>query len=322
MKLTFVLLIFISTECLAASTDVCEFLKLPNCHGVTRQLRRSSFPTSPSSTTAANLNPANVSLDRGIGLDIMYQPKNSLLFGLSSGTGKMGGALISGSIENSFFGNRAPELDEEMADRMVNDKQYRNKKFTFAIAAKLFSQKNYGLDAGLILKRHPLIKKINPGFGLSGRLWKFSFGASSYKDDYFVDLTKFSPIGATQTYSELSGKKSIQDTYTVTTYAMGLRVWNFAFDYGLIKSKPDFYKDETVITIYSSSFNYKNLLLNLAVRNESSNTYDNIDERLKVKQPSNIYSGVQYSINDHILFGVHYNYFLLNEMSISTTLFI
>lgn len=302
------------------ATDICEFIKVPSCRGVTRQLRRTSAGSIPSTTTAMSMNPANVTFDRGVGLDIIGQSGNPLLFGLSTGTGKMGGALINGSIENSFFGNRAPEDAEAFLERYGADKQYRNKKISLAIGGRLISNKKAGLDLGIILKRHPEIKKINPGIGLSGRIWKISFGASYYKDDYFIDLTKLTIPGTGLPFPT----KNIQEKFNVTTYTVGTRIGDLALDYGIINtSKIKFYDEETKISIFSASYHYNNFLISGALRKEHSNAPIVEDGILKAEDDkSEIYTGLQYSINSHIIIGVHYNYFLLKEPSLSATLFL
>lgn len=320
MYFFFLTALFFSLDAFSQATDICEFIKVPNCRGVTRQLRRTSAGSIPSTTTAMSMNPANVSFDRGIGLDIMAQASNPLLFGLSTGTGRMGGALINGSIENSFFGNRAPEEPYAMADRVDASKQYRNKKLSIALGARLLQNKKVGLDLGVIVKRHPEVKKINPGVGLSGRIWKISFGASYYKDDYFIDLSNRYQPGTNIPYPE----DSIQEKFNVTTYTVGTRIGDLALDYGVINtSKIDLYEDPTKISIFSASYHYNNFLLSGAVRKEHSNApaiKDGLPEREVDKQ--SVYSGIQYSVNAHIILGLHYNYFLLKEPSLSLTLFL
>lgn len=308
----------------ATQSDICDILNLPNCRGVTRQLRRNTFQTAPTTSTASNLNPANVSFDKGLGVEAMAQANNPVLFSLTSGTGKMGGALISGAMDNSFFGNRTPELDEDFRDRHVNDKQYKNKKYTFALGAKLLSQKNVGLDLGVLLKRHSEVKKINPGVGVSGRFWLIHFGASMYRDDMFINFEDTINEESGMRYSDLEGKKSIDENFLVTTFTIGTRIKNFAFDMGTIKSKLDYYDQvETNIVIYSGSFYYKDFLFNLAMRKESSGAPIYEDGRVQEqKEKSETYYGIQYSLNRHIIFGVNYNYFLLNEMSATVSLFI
>lgn len=309
-----------SFNAFSQATDICDFIKMPNCRGVTKQLRRTSASSIPSTTTATSMNPANVSFDRGVGLDIMAQPGNPLLFGLSSGTGKMGGALINGSIENSFFGNRAPELPEVQAEREHAEKQYRNKKLALAVGARLINNKKVSLDLGVIAKRHPEIKKINPGIGLSGRIWKISFGASYYKDDYFIDLNKLINPDTGLAFPQ----KSISEDFNVTTYTVGTRIGDLGLDYGVINtSKIDFYEDPTTISIFSASYHYNNFLLSGALRQEHSQApiiVDGIPEREDDKH--SVYAGLQYSVNAHIIFGVHYNYFLLKEPSFSATFFL
>ena len=309
-----------SFDAFSQATDICDFIKMKNCRGVTKQLRRTSASSIPSTTTAMSMNPANVSFDRGIGLDIMAQASNPLLFGLSTGTGKMGGALINGSIENSFFGNRAPELSYVQADRELANKQYRNKKLALAVGARLISNKKASLDLGVIVKRHPELKKINPGVGISGRIWKISFGASFYKDDYFIDLSKQINPDDQLPYTE----KSISEDFNVTTYTIGTRIGDLGLDYGVINtSQIDFYEDPTTISIFSASYHYNNFLLSGAFRQEHSQApiiIDGLPERQDDK--SSVYAGLQYSINAHIILGLHYNYFLLKEPSFSATLFL
>jgi hypothetical protein len=42
-------------------------------------------------------------LTGGAGLEAIAQPSNPVRFSMTSGTGKMGGALIAGPLDNSFF---------------------------------------------------------------------------------------------------------------------------------------------------------------------------------------------------------------------------
>ena len=320
MYLILVSILLFSVDAFSQATDICEFIKMPSCRGVTRQIRRTSAGSIPSTTTAMSMNPANVTFDRGLGLDIMAQASNPLLFGLSTGTGKMGGALISGSIENSFFGNRAPEEPYAMADRIQGHKQYRNKKIGVALGARLISNKKAGLDIGIIAKRHPEIKKINPGIGLSGRVWKLSFGVSHYKDDYYIDFRNL-----TQPNSNLPFPiKELQEDFTVTTYTVGTRIGDLALDYGVINtSKIDFYEDKTSISIFSASYHYNNFLLSGALRTENSSAPEIKDGIPRDNdEKSSIYTAIQYSVNAHIVLGIHYNYFLLKEPSLSATFFL
>lgn len=183
----------------------------------------------------------------------------------------MGGALISGSRDNSFFGNRTPELDEEFIFRQQNNIQFKDEKLSFVAGAKLYSSKKMGLDVGAILKRHSDVKSINPGFGISGRLWMIHFGASFFRDDAFIDFTKTIDPQTGLPYSMTYGKKNYSENFGVMTYTVGTRIRNFAFDVGSIKSTLDFYNGEqTDISIYSASYQYNDFLFNLAHRKETS----------------------------------------------------
>lgn len=307
----------------APSSDICDLVDIPKCRGITKQLRRNTFQTAPNTSSAANLNPANVSYDRGLGVEALAQANNPLLFSLVSGTGRMGGALISGSLDNSFFGNRTPELPENFFERSKDDKQFKNRKLSLALGGKLISHRNAGFDIGVILKRHSDVKKVNPGIGASGRLFFFHFGASVYQDDFFLDLTRNIEPTSGQLYSVLLGKDHLEEKFTVTTYTFGTRIKNLSLDMASIRSKLKFYEDPTEIKIFSAGFHYKDFLLNAAIRKESSNAlYFDGDELVEKKEKSGNFFALQYSLSRNIIFGLNYNFFLLNEMSLSATFFI
>lgn len=325
MRFVFCLLLisFIPLSTKAASQDICDIIKIPNCPGVTKQLRRTTFPTAPTPATAAVLNPSNVSFDRGFGLEAIVQAKNPVFYSITSGTGKMGGALISGSLDNSFFGNRVPELNESIIERSANDQQFKPRKLSFALGAKLFSNRKAGLDFGVILKRHSDIKEINTGAGLSGRFGIFHLGASIFQDDSSIDLTRYDDPQTGLPYSATYGKDRWNDKFTVKTITGGMRYRNFAVDVGSINSQPEFFSEETKIMLYSAAYHFKNFLLNVAYRQEHSSVPVYKDGELEVEQDkSAIFSSLQYSLSKHLIIGVNYNYFLLDEVSLSGTIFI
>ena len=137
-----------------------------------------------------------MSTDRGFGGEFLLQANNPVSFNLVGGSGKFGGALISPTLENSFFGVRVPELPENFLDRSQDKKRFDNKKLSFALGGKILREKNYGLDFGLLFKRHSEVKKIRTGVGLSGRLFFLNFGTSYYKDDFWVDYEHTKMDGA------------------------------------------------------------------------------------------------------------------------------
>lgn len=323
-----ILLLFIvsiSIGAQASSPNLCDILNIPNCEGITKQFRRTSSQSLPSPATSANLNPATVSFDRGLGLEMIHQPGNPVNFNVASGTGKLGGALISSSLENGFFGNRVPELDQPYIDRNEDQKQYKSKKLTLALGHKLINKRSFGADMGIILKRHSEIKDVNFGVGLSMRFGPVNIGASAYKDDFILfekDFNKSSPH-LRGLFPFLYGRsESYQESFDVQTLTAGTRIKDFAFDVGFIKTKYEYYLEDANIRIYSAAYAYKNLLFNLAFRNENSNLPKFKDHTLVSQKNSNsTYGGVQVGLGKHVIIGLSYNYFLLKEVSFNGTIF-
>jgi hypothetical protein len=305
-----------------AKTDVCDIIDVPGCHGVTKQIRRASARSLPSPSTVASQNPSAVSFDRGLGVEMIHQNHNALNFGLATGTGKVGGAFISNSLENSFFGNRVPELDEDFLKRNLEDKQYRPRKYSLALATKLLNKKDYSLNAGVLLKRHDEIKRVNPGFGISGHLGPFTFGASFYQDDLFIDFTNKVQESTGIPYTYIYSKGSHRERYKVETYFVGTRIKALFLDAGVIKTQYKFTDDNVKIALYSAALQYKYLLFNLAVRKELSPTPGMLNKKLLYEEEKNeTYVGVQASLNKYVIVGINYNYFLLRELSLSANLF-
>jgi hypothetical protein len=320
-----VLFLLLSFPCRAAETDLCEILNLKNCSGVTKLVRRSSAQSLPSSTTAAQFNPANVSHDRGWGTEVMYQPGNPPSLSFVSGTGKVGAALVSSKIENGFFGNRVIELEPDYLERRDENTQYLSDKYTLSAGASLWKNKWFGLDLGLMGKYHPEIKQVNPGIGLSGRLWNLTFGASTYRDDVFLKFEdKVDPRSETD-YATLYGDETYKERFNVQNYFMGLRFKKVFFDAGIIRTRYRFYGEnngDSMIHLYSFAGIWRKFLFNIAYRHERSPLWrydgkDLVDERRK----NETYYGVQYSFNQHFITGLHYNYYLLREFAVSGTLF-
>lgn len=321
MIILFLVLSFISFPVLA-QTELCDIIDLDTCHTVTKQFRRSSTASYPSPASSANLNPANVSFDRGLGIEMIYQPNNAVNVNFASGTGKLGGALISQSIENGFFGNRVIELNDDLLERTEDKKQYKSEKLNIALGGKLFRKKHATLDAGILLKRHSEIKRINPGIGLSGRLGPIHLGASVYQDDLFLDLTDHNDPYTGLPYVVIFGDDTYTERFTVQTYSVGTRIKNLALDVGLIKTQYDLYEDSSTIHLYSSSLSLGNYLLNFAIRNEITPGLKVINGLL-VDQPSQneVFAGVQRSFGRHVIAGFNYNFYLLHEVSFTGTFF-
>lgn len=315
-----IILIFFSTifQSSAQQDDHCQYFKY--CGNASQS---STSKSQPSASSSANFNPSNISNIKGLGVETLFQPNNSLGFNLVTGNGKVGGALITPTAENSFFGNRSIELDPAYAQRRVEKIRYKSKKINVALGAKIISKKQFALDLGVSLKRNPEVKKINPGVGLSARLWIFNFGAYIYKDDTKLEFKDYVDPMSQIPYSTIFGTTSYTETFTAKTLSVGTQIGSLALDAGMIKTKYDFYQNETSIIIYSTAYNYKKFLFNLAYRKESS---DNMKEENGVLTSERIkvdyYGGVQYLWNRHVTTGIAYNHFLVKDISFTLTLFL
>ncbi len=301
-----------------ADDDHCRYFKYCGSNAP-----QTSSRSAPSASVASALNPSNISRIKGLGVEFSYQPSNPLGYGLVTGNGKFGGALVASSGDNTFFGNRTFELDEDYLERRIDDKRYKNKKLTVALGLSLLEKKNYSLDLGISAKRHSEIKRINPGVGLAGRFYFFNMGFYTYVDDTKVNLKGHYHPYTGIPYEAIYNSTTYSEKYQVTTLTLGTKIKGLALDYASIRTKYKFYENPTNIHIYSSSYMIKNFMLNLAYRQEES---DNLKEKDGVlstqRNKSDIYGGVQYIINRNFMVGLAYNSFLLNELSGNFTLFL
>ncbi len=323
MKYLYGALLLLSFSAAQAADSLCDVINLPNCSSINKMARRSSAQSLPSVGTASQFNPANVSHDRGIGMESFYQSGNTPSFNIVTGTGRTGAALVSSRIENGFFGNRVLELDEDYIERHEKDNQYKSPKYSFALGRALYKGKNLGIDVGMLFKYNTKIKQVNLGTGLSMRLGFLSLGASVYKDDVHIKFRDVEVPQTNQTYEDLTGKQSYQEKFTVTNYFAGLKFANIFLDYGVISTKYKLFDNEPVkIQLYSASFIYKKWLLNSAMRKELSPMQKFKDGELSYDETQTAYyGGLQYSLNKFMIVGMHYNYYLLEEISASLAVF-
>lgn len=304
---------------LSYAEDICVFLKY--CRGNGSGSSRGSAQSVPSNSTAASLNPGNISQVKGIGLETLYQPSNPIQFSLVTGDGKIG-ALVSPNLENSFFGNRSIEIDDLTYARNIDHKQYKNNKINFALGAMLADKRDFGMDLGVSFKRNPDIKKINLGVGVTARWYYLNFGAFIYNDDVKINLGNYiNPYNGIP-YSALYGSSTYQEKFSVSTFTVGTRISDLTFDVGRIKTQYKFYTNETLIYLYSTSYNYKKYLFNLSLRKEYSDNYQyKMATMVYAPLKEELYLGAQYLVNQHFVWGIQYNNFLLHELSATITLF-
>ena len=314
MKFYFALLLFINTY-LASAEDECLFYKFCGSSA------RSSTHSLPSNATSGNLNPSDLSTIKGYGIETTFEENNPLTFDFVSGNGNIG-ALVSPTIENSFFSNRSIEIDDVALLRHLNKTQYKNNKLSLAVGFKLIDKKTVSLEMGVSAKRNPDIGKINPGFGLTFRLYLFHFGAYLYQDDVKIDLANYLNPYTAIPYSTTYKSPTYQEHFKVETYSGGLQIKNLFFDIGLIKTKYNFYTENTQIYLYSMAFSYQNFFFNLAKRIEYSPNLDYAQGTMMIKRKKEVYySAVQYQVNRYLIIGIQRNNFLLDEWSGIVTLF-
>ncbi len=306
-----------------AAQDLCEILNLSNCASVSRQSRRASAQTVPSTGAATAFNPANVSHDRGLGVEVIYPPGGSPSWGVATGTGKVGAALVGSQTENGFFGNRAVEPVPTYIERMEDEEQYVSKKLGVATGAGLWKGRTFGLDVGVMGRHNRETGKWHAGYGVSARLGPTSFGFSSYRDDMRLKFgTLRNPSTGDSYASEWEGERVYEETYQVQTLFAGVRLGKLFLDVGQFQAHYKFYDDEVTVRLFAAAYIHGKWLLNAAVRREDSPQFkyeggESRDEELRTAH----YAGLQYSLGKRLVVGIHHNYYLLKELSFSGTLF-
>lgn len=319
----FLWLIFSTSGFAAPATDICEILKTENCAGVSRQNRRANAQSLPSTTSASQFNPANVSHDRGLGVEAMYLPGQSPTIGLVAGTGKAGAALVSTNQENGFFSNRTLELDSDFLKRRDDVEPFDSDKYGLAIGAGLLKNRNISWDVGVLGKYNTVSKRVNGGVGTSLRVWVFSLGLSSYSDDQVLKFgNKLDPTSQ-NSYATLFDASEYHERYTVHTAFGGVRLGKLFLDTGVIRTRYEFYGGEpSTIHLYSAAYIVDKFLFNVALRHENSPmpTYKN-KELVYVQRKNDTYVAIQYSVGKNVVLGVHHNYYLLRELAVSGTVF-
>lgn len=304
--------LIISTTVFAADKpDPCQLFEY--CRGT--GAKRSYQSSSPSPVSSASFNPSNLSSLRGVGVEAIYQPGNSVLFDLASGNGKIG-ALISPNLENSFFGNRGIELDQDYFKRRETREQYKNKKISFASGLKFIDKKIFSVDLGISAKYNEDLRALNPGYGASVNLGPLRLGYYRYKDDIKVKFQDNIDLKTGIPYTFLYNAPDYEEKFWVETLTAGLRIKSFTFDAGVIKTRYQFYDENTRIYLHSASYNWHSLLFLGALRKEySPNFYYQNGQLIEQRKKEDAYYGLQWLANRHIILGANYNFFLLKELS-------
>ncbi len=311
----FLIILFLSSTSVYAADDHCSYFKYCGT--------ASPAKTSSSSSSSPSLNPSNIARVKGLGVETLFQTRNDIGFSVVTGTGTVGGALISSSGENSFFGNRSLELDEDYLARYREKKRYKNNKIGLAIGLKVYDKKNTNFDVGISLKRHKDIRKINPGLGFSANYKIITVGAHVYRDDVRLELKNYFDPYSGQYYAVKYNSPTYDESYIVKTFSLGIKLSSLTFDVGHISTNYKFYNDPTDITIYSLGYTNKDFHVTAAYRTEISRNRSIQEDTLTFEpEKSDYYLGVQYMAFKHLMFGIGYNTFLMKELSATMTIFL
>lgn len=291
----------------------CEFFKY---------CQTSSSYKSINTSTQAIINPSSLAKVKGFGIETLYQNHNPLAFSFVTGNGKFGAALVSSSLENSFFGNRTPELDDAYIERVAEEKRFKSKKLHLGLGVNLLEKKNFSVNLGLSARRNSEIKEINLGAGLNVKFWIFHFGHYLYRDDFKLTFNDHYDFETGIPYTVLYNNSSYQEKFNVATTTFGFNLKNFNFDYGRIYSHYDFYQEATTIYIYAAGYKWKKFFFHLGYRQEFSAQLNAEKGSVSYSRKKlDRYAGVQYSLNKHFVLGFAYNTYLLDELSTTLTLF-
>lgn len=260
-----------------------------------------------------NINPSAVPLEKGMGGEIIYY-KSSFDFSLVKGLGRVGAAISPSNSEETFFGPPGLELPEDLETRKREANKYPSQKLTLATAFNIFNNKKKGIkrlevNLGVMGKYNQKSSGTTGGGGLSGVAGPFTFGYSVYSDQTVIDYARYG----------LDRKETTQ--YLVETYSAGVFLSMLVLDYSVLR----------IVTteIATVSMATASLLTRLGIFTGSLRTEDSVRpvynyetqtlESQRVKK--DIFFGAQFNITKSIMLGGFYNYYLLREISLGTTIF-
>jgi len=300
---TFVIIGFSSIA--KALTDL-ECYRQPGC-------RSRSYTTNPSTGSQVRINPSAVPTERGMGLEgIFYRDEAD--FSIVRGLGRVGAAISPSNSEETFFGPPGFEVPDDYLKRKKYQTKYPGQKVTLATAFDVAKRTgsgihSYALKIGVMGRYNQLTKNVSPGAGVSGIFGPITFGGSIYNDESQMDYRSYGSILQPVT------------TYQVQTYNVGLFLHSLILDYSHLQVRAT---DISTVKLLTASLTYKKMILTASRRSEESSRpgFNYQTKKLEVEKiKEEIFGGIQYNMNRHIMLGVLYNYYLLREYSGSVTLF-
>lgn len=272
-----------------------------------------SYSSNPSSNSQIQINPSSVPTEKGFGLEGIFF-KGTPDLGIVRGNGRVGAAISPANSEETFFGPPGFENSSDLLYRKMNSEKYPNQKVTLA-SAFILTEKNgsgfgrYGLKFGLLAKYNKYTENIKPGGGLSGVLGPFTFGYSIYGDE-------------TRLNDDLPTEQTLD--YQVQTYSAGLFLSSLILDYSHLQLGHSSNSITSDVSIFTASLLWKKFIFTASKRIENSprQTYNYDTRQLEsAVSKEDYFGGVQYSVLNKVMVGALYNYYLLREFSVTTTLF-
>jgi hypothetical protein len=270
--------------------------------------------SNPSAGNEIRLNPAAVPMEKGFGVEVVYfgTPEWSIVQGL----GRAGASISPANSEETFFGPPAVEYPSDFLERHRSGIKYESQKYTLSTAFKVAKhgsgRSRFNLNIGAMAKYNKYTYRTTPGGGLGGAFGPILFGAS-----IFLDETQLDP--------ELDPSIRISPIrYKVQTYNLGLYLTSVILNYSNLQMIPENGGSTSTIKVLMASLLTKRFVFNLAHRAEDSTRswYNPYNDSLETKQiKEDYFLGVQYRMTKKLMTGVFLNYFMLNELSLTGTLF-
>ena len=301
-----------------AESIACD-AHIENCWG--RSNASDSSAAYPSTSAGFRLNPSAVPVTKQYGGELIYfnqQFDPSLVHG----DGRIGESVSLQNGEESFFGAPSFESSPEYLQRKESLREYRSQKISVAGAISLYDNKkddlrHLQLNLGVQVQYNHVLNAFLPGTGITGIVGPFSFGVSYALDEELINNQTYG-LGADQVVHS-----------TAVTYSLGLYLSLLALDYSLLQVRP---QDElaaelgpTDVSLFTASLLLNKWTLTASYRTELSNrlAYDFTSKSLFVEHSKQeIFGGVQFAPISQVILGCYYNYYLLREISVGTTIFL
>lgn len=267
----------------------------------------------PSGSQRVKLNPAAVPTGNIFGLGSIYY-KSDFDFLLVKGLGRLGAAISPSNSEETFFGPPAFELPDDYSERKKLRRKYKDSKLNLAAGFDLYDNKKSGLrrfnlSLGLIGKYNNLTSEVLPGAGVNSVFGPFSLGYAVFQDQIYLD------------YAEFNVDRKANTKLLVENYSGSLFLESLILDYSVMQIKT---ADITTIRTTTASLLLRRAILSAAIRIENSarSKYDFKKEQLVTeREKSDLFLSAQYKVNKNIMVGVLSNYYLLNELTATATIF-